>query len=66
VRQQAMGTRADGLVGSLLNGYIQVERVSSLDGVKQRLQLWRRGRFRPRPPIAPQHDPGVQPSSYSP
>jgi hypothetical protein len=54
------------LVGSLLNRYIYIERVSSLESIKQRLQLRRWGRFRPRPPIAPQHYPRVQPSPYSP
>jgi hypothetical protein len=55
-----------GLVGSLLNRYIYIERMSFPNGIKQRLQLWRWGRLRPRPPIAPQHYPRVQPSPYSP
>src|SRR5215210_7862366 len=51
------------LVGSLLNRYIYIERMSSSNLIKQRSQLWWRGRIRPRPPIAPEHNPRLQPSS---
>jgi hypothetical protein len=54
------------LFGSLLNGEIHMERMFSSNLIKQRSQLWWRGRLRPRLPKAPQHDPRVQPSSYSP
>lgn len=54
------------LIGSLLNRYIYIERMSFPNGIKQRLQLWRWGHLRPRLPKAPQHYPRVQPSSYSP
>lgn len=54
------------LVGSLLNGDIQIERIPSLDAIKQRSQLWWRGRFRPRSPVAPQHNPRVQPAAHLP
>jgi hypothetical protein len=58
--------RSRHLVGSLLNGDIQIKRVPSADGVKQPPQLWRRGRLRPRPPEAPQHYPRVQPAAHVP
>jgi hypothetical protein len=34
-----------------------MERMSFPNGIKQRPQLWRWGRFRPRPPKAPEHYP---------
>src|SRR5215207_1796523 len=54
------------LVGSLLNRYVYIERVTLPNSIKQRSQLWRRGRLRPRPPKAPQHNPRVQPASHLP
>jgi hypothetical protein len=42
--------RRAALVGSLLNGDIQIEWMSSVDAIKQPPQLWRRGRLRPRLP----------------
>ncbi len=64
--QKARRLYEEGLVGSLLNRYIYIERMSFPNGIKQRLQLWRWGHLRPRLPKAPQHYPRVQPSSYSP
>jgi hypothetical protein len=54
------------LVGSLLNRDVHIERVSSSHSIKQRSQLRRRGRLRPRPPKAPQHYPWVQPALHLP
>jgi predicted ester cyclase len=66
IQQGSLPEGVPTLVGSLLNRYIYIERVSSLESLKQPPQLWWRGRLRPRPPITPQHYPRVQPSSYSP
>ena len=52
--------------GSLLNRDVYIERVSSSHSIKQRPQLGRWGRLRPRPPKAPEHGPWVQPALHLP
>src|SRR4029450_12561345 len=52
--------------GSLLGREVEVERPPGTDRLKQPPQLGWRGRRRPRPPPAPEHDPRGQPAAHPP
>jgi hypothetical protein len=43
---------------------VQEELLAVCQCLKQSLEWTRRGPFGPRPPIAPQHDPGLQPGTH--
>src|SRR4029450_13826421 len=52
--------------GSLLGREVEVERPPGTARLKQPPQLGWRGRRRPRPPPAPEHDPRGQPGAHPP